>query len=305
MTATAPQTTPVRASAIAAPDSSEGMSYLENLPRKVVTVYLPLIVIMIVLLFPFYWMVITSIKPDQQLLDLQTSNPLWVTEPTLRHVHKLLFDSNYPTWLWNTMLVAVCATFLSIFASVLAAYAIVRIRYKGAQTVGGLIFLAYLVPPSILFIPLSTIIYAYGLFDTPFALILTYPTILIPFCTWLLMGYFKTIPYELEECALVDGASRWQILVKIILPLAVPGLISAFIFAFTLCWNEFVYALTFISSNHNKTVPVAIISEFVDGDVFRWGSLMAGALVGSLPLVVLYAFFVEHYVSAMTGAVKE
>ena len=119
------------------------------------------------------------------------------------------------------------------------------------------------------------------------------------------MGYFKTIPFELEECALIDGASRWQILTKIILPLAVPGMISAFIFCFTLCWNEFIYALTFISSTQYKTVPVAIVNEFVDGDIYRWGSLMAGALVGSLPLVVLYAFFVEHYVSAMTGAVKE
>jgi multiple sugar transport system permease protein len=168
-----------------------------------------------------------------------------------------------------------------------------------------LIFLAYLVPPSILFIPLSTVIYNYGLFDSPLALILVYPTILIPFSTWLLMGYFKTIPYELEECALIDGATRWQILTKIVLPLAVPGLISAFIFCFTLCWNEFIYALTFLSSTENKTVPVAIVNEFVDGDIYRWGSLMAGALVGSLPLVILYAFFVEHYVSAMTGAVKE
>ena len=136
-------------------------------------------------------------------------------------------------------------------------------------------------------------------------MILTYPNILIPFCTWLLMGYFKTIPFELEECALIDGATRFQILVKIVLPLAVPGLISASIFALTLCWNEFIYALTFISSVPNKTVPVAIVNEFVDGDIFRWGSLMAGALVGSLPLVILYSFFVEYYVSAMTGAVKE
>ena len=180
-----------------------------------------------------------------------------------------------------------------------------RIRYRGAQTAGGLIFLAYLVPPSILFIPLSTVVFQYGLFDTPFALILTYPTILIPFSTWLLMGYFKTIPYELEECALIDGASRWQILVKIILPLAIPGLISAAIFCLTLCWNEFIYALTFINTTDKKTVPVAIVTAFTDGDQYRWGSLMAGALVGSLPLVVLYAFFVEHYVSAMTGAVKE
>ena len=162
-----------------------------------------------------------------------------------------------------------------------------------------------LVPPSILFIPLSTVVFQYGLFDTPFALILTYPTILIPFSTWLLMGYFKTIPYELEECALIDGATRWQILVKIILPLAIPGLISASIFCLTLCWNEFIYALTFINTTDKKTVPVAILSAFTDGDQYRWGSLMAGALVGSLPLVILYAFFVEHYVSAMTGAVKE
>ena len=160
-------------------------------------------------------------------------------------------------------------------------------------------------PPSILFIPLATVVFQYGLFDTAFALILTYPTILIPFSTWLLMGYFKTIPCELEECALIDGASRWQILTKIVLPLAIPGLISAFIFCFTLCWNEFIYALTFLQSTQNKTVPVAIVNEFVDGDIYRWGSLMAGALAGSLPLVILYAFFVEHYVSAMTGAVKE
>jgi multiple sugar transport system permease protein len=286
-------------------DNSEGMSYLQSVPRRVVTLYLPLSIIVIILLFPFYWMALTSVKPDNQLLDMETYSPFWVWQPTLKHFHKLLFESYYPRWLWNTMYVAVGATVLSIIASVLAAYAIVRLRYKGAHLVGGLIFLAYLVPPSILFIPLATVVFQYGLFDSPLSLILTYPTILIPFSTWLLMGYFKTIPFELEECALIDGASRWQILIKIVLPLAVPGLISAFIFCFTLCWNEFIYALTFLQSAPNKTVPVAIVNEFVDGDVYRWGALMAGALAGSLPLVILYAFFVEHYVSAMTGAVKE
>jgi multiple sugar transport system permease protein len=286
-------------------DHSEGMSYLQSLPKRLVTLYLPLSIIVIILLFPFYWMGLTSIKPDDQLLEMDTYSPFWVWHPTLKHFHKLLFESYYPHWLWNTMYVAVCATVLSIIASVLAAYAIVRLRYKGASAVGGLIFLAYLVPPSILFIPLATVVFQYGLFDSPLALILTYPTILIPFSTWLLMGYFKTIPFELEECALIDGASRWQILIKIVLPLAVPGLISAFIFCFTLCWNEFIYALTFLQSTQNKTVPVAIVNEFVDGDIYRWGALMAGALAGSLPLVILYAFFVEHYVSAMTGAVKE
>jgi multiple sugar transport system permease protein len=289
----------------AAADHAEGMSYLETLPRRLVAVYLPLSLILLVLLFPFYWMALTAIKPDDQLLDMNRVNPFWTTAPTFKHIYTLLFETYYPLWLWNTMFVAVSATVLSIIASVLAAYAIVRLRYRGAQWVGGAIFLAYLVPPSILFIPLSSVVFEYGLFDTPFALILTYPTILIPFSTWLLIGYFKTIPFELEECALIDGASRWQILVRIVLPLSVPGLISAFIFCFTLCWNEFIYALTFLSSTQNKTVPVAIVNEFVDGDIYRWGSLMAGALVGSLPLVVLYAFFVEHYVSAMTGAVKE
>ncbi|MES2029626.1 MAG: carbohydrate ABC transporter permease [Pseudomonadota bacterium] len=286
-------------------DHSEGMAYLESLPRRVVTLYIPLFIIVVILLFPFYWMALTSIKPDEQLIDMERFNPFWVIKPTFKHIYKLLFETNYPQWLWNTMYVAAASTLLSIIASVLAAYAIVRLRFRGAQTVGALIFMAYLVPPSILFIPLATVIQAYGLFDSPLSLILVYPTLLIPFSTWLLMGYFKTIPFELEECALIDGASRWQILVKIIIPLAVPGLISAFIFSFTLCWNEFIYALTFLQSTQNKTVPVAIVNEFVDGDIYKWGSLMAGALVGSLPLVILYAFFVEHYVSAMTGAVKE
>ena len=199
------------------------MSYLQSVPRRLVTLYLPLSIIVFVLLFPFYWMGLTAIKPDEQLLDLDKFNPFWTWNPTFKHIHKLLFESYYPRWLWNTMYVAVCATVLSIIASVLAAYAIVRLRYRGAQWVGGLIFLSYLVPPSILFIPLATVVFQYGLFDSPMALILTYPTILIPFSTWLLMGYFKTIPFELEECALIDGASRWQILTKIVLPLAIPG----------------------------------------------------------------------------------
>jgi multiple sugar transport system permease protein len=296
---------PSKAPVVGVADDSEGMSYLESLPRRVVTLYIPLGLILIVLLFPFYWMALTSIKPDEQLIDMNTYNPFWVVHPTFKHISKLLFETQYPRWLWNTMYVAVGATTLSIIASVLAAYAIVRLRFKGADTVGVLIFFAYLVPPSILFIPLASVIQAYGLFDSPLSLILVYPTLLIPFSTWLLMGYFKTIPFELEECALIDGASRWQILTRIVVPLAIPGLISAFIFSFTLCWNEFIYALTFLQSTPNKTVPVAIVNEFVDGDIYKWGSLMAGALVGSLPLVILYAFFVEHYVSAMTGAVKE
>ena len=176
MTDVAANTKTSRAAVIAGSDHSEGMSYLENLPRRLVTLYLPLFIFLIVLLFPFYWMALTSIKPDNQLLDMETVNPFWTPTPTLKHISKLLFETDYPRWLWNTMYVATAATVLSIFASVLAAYAIVRLRFRGAQAIGGMIFLAYLVPPSILFIPLSTVIYNYGLFDSPIALILVYPT---------------------------------------------------------------------------------------------------------------------------------
>ena len=285
--------------------SEGGMDYLVTRQRKLVTVYLPLAVFTFVLLFPFYWMTITTFKYNDALYDFEHYSPFWVSNPTLVNIKKLLFDTSYPEWLWNTTLISVSATFISLFASVLAAYAVERLRFTGSKWVGLSIYAAYLVPPSILFIPLATMVFKLGLFDTRWALILTYPTFLIPFCTWLLMGYFRSIPFELEECALIDGASRLQILVKIVLPLAVPGLISAGIFAFTLSWNEFIYALTFISSSEVKTVPVGVITELVDGDVYHWGSLMAGALFGSIPVAILYSFFVEYYVAGMTGAVKE
>jgi len=286
-------------------DDIVGMEQFDTLPRRILTTYLPLAVFVFVLLFPFYWMAITAVKPNAQLTNYEEYSPFWVVGATLDHMKYLLFETSYPGWLWNTMLVSVCATFLSLVASVFAAYAIERVRFTGARVTGLMIFLAYLVPPSILFIPLAVIVFNVGVFDSMLALILTYPTFLIPFCTWLLMGYFRSIPFELEESALVDGASRWQILTKIILPLAVPGLISAGIFAFTLSWNEFIYALTFISSSENKTVPVGVLTELVRGDVYEWGALMSGALLGSLPVVILYSFFVDYYVSSMTGAVKE
>jgi multiple sugar transport system permease protein len=281
-----------------------GMQFLESLPQRWITLYLPMGVFLFVLLFPFYWMIVTSVKPNAELLS-RAGNPFWVFAPTLAHFKKLIFDTPYPEWLWNTVIVSVTSTFVSLACSVFAAYAIERLRFKGSRGVGLAIFLAYLVPPSILFIPLAAIVFQLGLFDTRWALILTYPTFLIPFSTWLLMGYFRSIPFELEECALIDGATRWQTLTKIILPLSVPGLISAGIFAFTLSWNEFIYALTFVSSSEVKTVPVGVVTELVEGDVYHWGALMAGALLGSLPVAVIYSFFVEYYVSGMTGAVKE
>jgi multiple sugar transport system permease protein len=270
-----------------------------------VTLWLPLCCFIIILLFPFYWMSVTAFKPDAELYDFAKNNPLWISSPTLDHIYHLLFKTSYPSWLRTTMMVAAGATFLSLFSSALAAYAIQRLRFTGSQYVGLAIYLAYLVPPSILFIPLATIVVQLGLFDSPLALILVYPTFLVPFCTWLLIGYFKSIPFELEECALIDGATRLQILRQITLPLAVPGLISAGIFSFTLSWNEFIYALAFIQSSENKTVPVAILTELVTGDVYQWGALMAGSLLGSLPVAIFYSFFVDYYVSSLTGAVKE
>ena len=182
---------PTKGPAVGATDDTEGMSYLESLPRRVVTLYIPLGLILIILLFPFYWMVLTSIKPDEQLIDMNTYNPFWVVHPTLKHISKLLFETQYPRWLWNTMYVAVGATVLSIIASVLAAYAIVRLRFKGADTVGVLIFFAYLVPPSILFIPLASVIQAYGLFNSPLSLILVYPTLLDPVLDLAADGIFQ------------------------------------------------------------------------------------------------------------------
>ncbi|MCB1969937.1 MAG: carbohydrate ABC transporter permease [Geminicoccaceae bacterium] len=291
----------------AATDTGErtGMIQWESLPRRIVTLYTPLICFVVVLLFPFYWMTITTLKSNEELYNYKDYNPFWVSSPTLANIKKLLFDTDYPSWLMTTMTVAIVSTLVSIFASVLAAYAIQRLRFKGSNWVGLAIYLAYLVPPSILFIPLATMVFHLGIYDSQWALILTYPTFLIPFCTWLLIGYFKSIPYELEECALIDGASRLQILTKITLPLAVPGLISSGIFAFTLSWNEFIYALAFIQSNEKKTVPVAVLTQLVEGDVYHWGSLMAGALLGSIPVALFYSFFVEYYVSSLTGAVKE
>ena len=292
------------AQAVPPQDRGGAMSW-NSLPRRVVTLYVPLGCFVFVLLFPFYWMTVTALKPDHELYNYDTYNPFFVHSPTLANVRELLFETDYPRWLTTTMSIAIAATVLSIVASVLAAYAIQRLRFRGAQWVGLAIYLAYLVPPSVLFIPLATVVFKLGLYDSPFALILTYPTFLIPFCTWLLIGYFKSIPYELEECAMIDGASRLQILRKITLPLAVPGLISAGIFAFTLSWNEFIYALAFIQSSEKKTVPVAVLTQLVQGDDYQWGALMAGALFGSIPVALFYSFFVDHYVSSLTGAVKE
>lgn len=276
----------------------------ERWVEKFIKFYLPLLVFLFVLLFPFYWMFITAFKSDAELYNLKL-NPFLIHEPTLHNVIMLFKETLFNQWMVNTFFVSILATLLSLGASLLAAYSIQRLRFRTSGTIGISIFFGYLVPPTILFIPLATIIFELKIWDSLWSLVLVYPTFLIPFCTWLLMGYFKSIPKEMEECAMIDGASRFRVFWQIVVPLALPGILSAGIFAFTLSWNEFLYALTFISTNTQKTVPVGLITELVRGDVYHWGPLMTGALLASVPVALVYSFFVEHYVAGMTGALKE
>jgi multiple sugar transport system permease protein len=271
---------------------------------RFVRLQLPLGVFLVVTLFPFYWMFITSIKDNSELYNLRASQ-FWVTNVTLQHYDFLLRQTLFLQWAANTFIIALLSTAISLFCGILAGYALARLRFVGGTVLGIAIFVTYLVPQTLLFLPLVKVVRTLGLSNTLWSMILTYPTILIPFCTWLLMGYFKSIPKELEESAMIDGASRLTAMIRIGLPLAMPGILSAGIFAFTLSWNEFIYALVFTTSTTIKTIPVGVVTELVKGDVFFWGSLMAGALLGSVPVAIIYSFFVEHYVAGLTaGAVK-
>ena len=275
--------------------------------QKWIYCYIPLAVFVLGILFPFYWMLITSIRPDSELYRAWravNNAPFWTSHPTLAHVEDLMAKTMFPRWLWNTFFIAILSTIISLFCGLLAGYALARLHFPMAGSLGTAIFVTYLVPPTLLFIPLANIIRDFQLGDTPWALILTYPTFMIPFCTWLLMGYFRTIPRELEECARIDGATRFGAMVRIIFPVAVPGILSAAIFAFTLSWNEFLYALVFLASPERKTVSVGVVSELIRGDIYFWGQLMAGALLGSVPIAFIYSFFVDYYVTGLTGSIK-
>ena len=272
--------------------------------QRVIFFYIPLFMFLVMLLFPFYWMIQASIKPDRELYNIALS-PFYPRSVTFDHFAYLFENTQFLVWMVNTFIIALASTALSVTCGVLAGYSLSRLRYPGSTMLGVSIFVTYLVPPTLLFIPLSRLVNEAGLMDTRWSLVLTYPTILIPFSTWLLMGYFRTIPKELEECARIDGATRWQAFIKIILPLATPGILSAGLFSFTLSWNEFLYALVFISSPENKTITVGVVSELMIADIYYWGSLMAGALLGSIPIAIIYSFFVEYYVAGLTGgAVK-
>ena len=301
----------------------------ETFAKRVVFFHVPLLFFVLFALFPFYWMFVTSIKSTQETYNREVNPYVPVTcmatvaeqvhsrqfngpalmDGCLYHWRALLRDTLFVRWLENTLLVAIVSTAISLFAGITSAYALARLDFRGADTFGILIFVTYLVPPTLLFIPLSDVIgnvpfFHTNLLNSPWALIVAYPTFQIPFCTWLLTGYFRTIPKELEEAAMIDGATRVQAMVRIVLPLALPGVLSAGMFAFTLSANEFLYALIFIYDASNKTVPVGVVSELIKGDVFYWGELMSGALLGSVPVALIYSFFVEHYVAGMTGAIK-
>jgi multiple sugar transport system permease protein len=267
--------------------------------------HLLLVPFLLFAIFPFYHMTLTSLKKDKELYD-RNSVPLLIRQgPTLDHYKALLWDTAFLTWTKNSLLITTLATAVSLVIGTIAAYALARLKFFGVASFGTGIFVTYLVPTSLLFLPLAQVVNWLGLSDSKWALVVTYPTFLVPFCTWLLMGYFKTVPKEVEECAMVDGATRIQALTRIVLPIAIPGLVCAALFAFTLSWNEFIYALTFTSSSAEITASVGITSELIRGDIYFWGSLMAGAVLGSVPIVILYVFFLDYYVSGLTaGAVK-
>jgi multiple sugar transport system permease protein len=272
--------------------------------QRTVRVWLPVVFFLVLALFPFYWMAITSIKPNSELYN-KNMMPLLVHAPTLKHYIDLFNTTSFLLWTWNTMLVATVSTAISLVLGIMLAYPLARINFPGAGLIAIGVAAVYLVPQPLLFIPLADMINQLNLGNTLTAVILTYPTMLVPFVAWLLLGYFKTVPMELEEAARIDGASRMQTMWRIFLPLCTPGFISAGIFAFTLAQNEFLYALIFLTKSSVRTVPVGVISELIRGDVFYWGQLMAAALLGSIPVAIIYSFFVEHYVAGLTsGAVK-
>jgi multiple sugar transport system permease protein len=275
-----------------------------RLGERIIRLYLPLAFFLVAMLFPFYWMVITSIKPNRELYNPRIM-PLIVHQPTLKHYVDLFEGTNFLTWTYNTMLVAVVTTIVSLVLGTMMAYPLARMNFPGAAVVAIGVAATYLVPQPLLFIPMADIINRLDLGNTLSAVMLTYPTLLIPFCAWLLMGYFKSVPRELEEAARIDGASRFQAMLRVVLPLCTPGLLSAGIFAFTLAQNEFLYALIFLTKSDVRTVPVGAITELIRGDVFYWGQLMAAALLGSVPVAVIYSFFVDYYVAGLTaGSVK-
>jgi multiple sugar transport system permease protein len=255
--------------------------------------------------FPFYWMLVTTFKRTSDLMNTKNNPFLFNEYPTLEHLRFLFSDTDYGRWLWNSALVGVLVVIITLLLAIPAAYSLARLTGRLGEQLGIGIFLTYLVPPTILFIPLSRVISNLGLQDSLWSLVLVYPSFTIPFCTWLLMGFFKAIPRDLEEAAMIDGLSRFGAFVKVVIPISVAGILTVVIFSFTLAMQEFVYALTFISPVSQYTVSVGVPTFLVRGDVYFWGSLMAACFIASVPIAILYNFFVDRFIAGFTvGAVK-
>ncbi|MEZ4621851.1 MAG: carbohydrate ABC transporter permease [Caldilineaceae bacterium] len=268
--------------------------------RGSILFYLLLAVVTCLLLFPFYWGFITSLKYEVEIYDF-SGNFLIPKNPSLDNYVTLFTTSGYFLWFWNTLLVSTVTTVISVVVSVMAGFAIARLHFRGAALAGTLVFITYLAPKGFLFVPLAQILKNWGLLGGLPALMLTYPTNLIPFCAWLLSGYFAGLPHEPEECAMVDGASRIGAITRITLPMAFPGIVTAAIFSFTASWNELLYSIVFVSGEENKMLTNGVIGAFTGGDWFSWGPLMAAATVSSLPIALLYLLFTDRFVSGITA----
>ncbi|HJX85251.1 MAG TPA: carbohydrate ABC transporter permease [Candidatus Angelobacter sp.] len=266
---------------------------------------LVLSVFVVLLAFPFYWMVIATFKQNIDLYNAESNPFIFNLKPTLEHLHLLFYETGYVRWLWNTARVGTLVVIITLLLAVPAAYALARLTGRWGQRLGIMIFLTYLVPSTLLFIPLSRVVAILGLQDTIWALVLVYPSFTIPFSIWLLMAFFKSIPKELEDAAMVDGLTRFGAFVKLVIPISISGILTVVIFTFTLVTQEFVYALTFISPESQQMVGVGIPIFLVRGDVYFWGSLMAACLIASLPIAFLYNLFLDRFIAGFTvGAVK-
>jgi multiple sugar transport system permease protein len=255
--------------------------------------------------FPFYWMVITAFKQNSDLYDV-TNVPFWFNEPpTLEHLTYLFRETLFARWLLNSLIIGVCVTVITLVTAVPAGYSLARMTSRKGEALGIAIFLTYLVPPTLLFLPLSRIIAEFGLQNSMWSLVLVYPTFTIPFCSWLLMGFFKALPPEIEEAAIVDGCSLFGAFIKMAIPLSLPAILTVVTFTFTLTLQEFVYALTFVSSSSQKPITLGVSTDLIRGDVFFWGEIMAGALIAAIPVAVAYNLFLDRFISGITGgAVK-
>jgi len=272
---------------------------------KLVLNHLSIVPFLLFALFPLYWMIVTSFKKNSELYDL-SSIPFWIQKGATFHHYLYLFEkTDFLIWLRNTVIVSLLPTLIALCVSLPAAYALARLKFRGAELCGTAIFAVYLMPPALLFIPLVRVVSFLKLSNTLWSLIITFPTFMIPFSTWMLSAYFRTLPREIEESALIDGCTRLQMIRKIMIPLSIPGVITCSFFSFLLAWENLIYVVTFVSSSTKKTISAGVVTELIRGDVFYWGSLMAGVVIASIPVVIAFVFLMDYYVSGLTaGATK-